>query len=109
MSVPSRTDSGSRFGTGRPSGRAPPPLSLTPQQRSAPVAVTRRDHQRATIVLKRAEGVSQATTARELGVSRPVVIKWERLYVWRKSSAQILAGIRRARQALADLENVNLI
>lgn len=40
----------------------------------------RREHQRAAIVLKRADGVSQAGTARALGVSRPVVIKWERRF-----------------------------
>ena len=66
--------------------RATPPLSLTPEQRSALTAVTqrptatRRDHQRASIVLMRAQGVSQAATARKLGLSRPVVIKWERRF-----------------------------
>ncbi len=59
------------------------PLSITPEQRERLRAVTqrptatRRDHQRASIVLHRAEGLSQAATALKLGVSRAVVIKWE--------------------------------
>ena len=62
------------------------PPRRTPQQREALEAVTQRptsaqrEHQRAAIVLKRADGVSQAATARALGVSRPVVIKWERRF-----------------------------
>ena len=66
--------------------RATPPLSVTPEQRDLLEAVTQRPtatqraHQRAAIVLRRAEGLSQAATARELGVSRPVVIKWERRF-----------------------------
>ena len=66
--------------------RPTPALNITPQQREALEAVTQRptsaqrEHQRAAIVLKRADGVSQAATARALGVSRPVVIKWERRF-----------------------------
>ena len=66
--------------------RSTPALSITPRQREALEAVTQRptaaqrEHQRAAIVLKRADGVSQAATARALGVSRPVVIKWERRF-----------------------------
>ena len=66
--------------------RPTPPLHLTPQQRSELEALTRRptaarrDHQRAAIVLRRADGASQAATARDLGVSRPVVVKWERRF-----------------------------
>ncbi len=66
--------------------RPTPALNITPRQRAALEAVTQRptsaqrEHQRAAIVLKRADGVSQAATARALGVSRPVVIKWERRF-----------------------------
>ena len=66
--------------------RPTPVLNITPRQREALEAVTqrptaaRREHRRAAIVLKRADGVSQAATARALGVSRPVVIKWERRF-----------------------------
>ena len=67
-------------------GRRTPSLDITPQERAALEAVTQRqtvahrDHQRAAIVLRRADGLSQTATARELGVSRPVVIKWERRF-----------------------------
>ena len=70
------------FGMPRPT----PALSITPRQREALRAVmrrptaARRDHQRAAIILRRADGASQSATARELGVSRPVVIKWERRF-----------------------------
>ena len=63
--------------------RPTPALNITPRPREA---LTQRptsahwEHQRAAIVLKRADGVSQAATARALGVSRPVVIKWERRF-----------------------------
>ena len=67
-------------------GRRTPSLHLTSQQHEALEAVTQaptaaqRDHQRAAIVLRRAAGLSQTATARELGVSRPMVIKWERRF-----------------------------
>ena len=67
-------------------GRATPPLDITVREREALEAVTQRrtaahrDHQRAAIVLRRADGLSQTATARELGVSRPVVLKWERRF-----------------------------
>ena len=66
--------------------RRAPSLDLTAEQRNALEAVmraptaARRDHQRAAIVLRRADGLSQTATARELGVSRPVVIKWEQRF-----------------------------
>ena len=77
-----RQDHGGHFGM----GRRTPSLHLTSQQREALEAVARaptaaqRDHQRAAIVLRRAAGLSQTATARELGVSRPMVIKWERRF-----------------------------
>ncbi len=67
-------------------GRPTPSLTVTPEQREALEAVRRRptaaqrDRQRAAIVLLRADGLSQTATARALGVSRPVVIKWERRF-----------------------------
>ena len=66
--------------------RPTPVLDITPRQREALQAVlqrptaARRAYQRAAIVLQRAAGVSQSATARALGVSRPVVIKWERRF-----------------------------
>ena len=62
------------------------PLSITPEQRATLRAVTNRptaphrDHRRASIVLHRADGLSQAETARRLGISRAAVIKWERRF-----------------------------
>ena len=62
------------------------PLSITPEQRAALQAVikrptaSRRDHQRASIVLHRADGLSQAETARKVGVSRVAAMKWERRF-----------------------------
>ena len=67
-------------------GRPTSSLRLAPQEREALEAVAQRptaalrDHRRAAVVLRRADGLSQAATARELGVSRPVVIKWERRF-----------------------------
>ncbi len=67
-------------------GRPTPTLDITPEQRKALEAVTRqptaaqRDHRRAAIVLRRADGLSQTATARDLGVSRPSVVKWEKRF-----------------------------
>ena len=61
-------------------------LGLTPSQRHELQAVVnrpttaQRDYRRARIGLHRAEGLSQAETARRLGLSRAVVIKWERRF-----------------------------
>ena len=72
-------DAGKLAGMPRPT----PELHVTAQQRETLESVTQRptatlrEHRRAAIVLKRAAGVSQAATARALGVSRPVVVKWE--------------------------------
>ena len=61
-------------------------LSITAEQRRALQSVVnrptaaQRDHRRAAIVLRRADGLSQADTARELGISRASVIKWERRF-----------------------------
>ena len=61
-------------------------LSITAEQRRALQSVlnrptaAQRDHRRAAIVLRRADGLSQAETALEVGVSRATVIKWERRF-----------------------------
>ena len=61
-------------------------LSITAEQRRTLEAVlnrptaAQRDHRRAAIVLRRADGLSQAETALEVGVSRATVIKWERRF-----------------------------
>lgn len=62
------------------------PLAITAEQRRALRALVNRpsaahrDHQRAWIILNRAEGLSQTQTAAQVGVTRPVVIKWERRF-----------------------------
>lgn len=59
------------------------PLVITSAQRRALRAIINRpsapyrDNRRAWIILHRAAGLSQAQTAAEVGVARPVVIKWE--------------------------------
>lgn len=61
-------------------------LSVTAEQRRALESVLKRptaaqrDRRRAAIVLRRADGLSQADTALEVGVSRATVIKWERRF-----------------------------
>jgi len=62
------------------------PLAITAEQRrelrgiinrpSAPY----RDNRRAWIILNRADGLSQKQTAAEVGVARPVVVKWEQRF-----------------------------
>jgi transposase len=61
-------------------------LSITAEQRAAlrrlvqqPTA-TQRAVRRALIILHRAEGLSQAETARRVGVNRPVVAHWEQRF-----------------------------
>jgi transposase len=61
-------------------------LEITPEQRrelrstvNRPTA-TWRENRRAWIILNRANGLSQAQTAARVGVSRPVVIQWERRF-----------------------------
>lgn len=62
------------------------PLGITSEQRRALRAMINRpsaphrDHQRAWIILHRADGLSQAETAEKLGSSRPVVIQWEQRF-----------------------------
>jgi transcriptional regulator with XRE-family HTH domain/transposase len=62
------------------------PLGVTPEQRRALRTIVsrpsgpQRDHQRAKIILYRADGLSQAETAARLGISRPVVIQWEQRF-----------------------------
>ena len=59
------------------------PLIISSEQRRALRAIVnrpsaaQREHQRAWIILNRADGMSQLDTAQKLGVSRPVVIHWE--------------------------------
>ena len=65
--------------------RPTPELAITARQREELEAArrptsSRRDHQRATIILRRADGANQTEVAREVGVSRPSVIKWERRF-----------------------------
>ena len=52
----------------------------TLQQRSRSATCSKRDHLRATIVLRRAEGVKQTQLAQELGVSVACVNKWSRRF-----------------------------
>jgi transcriptional regulator with XRE-family HTH domain len=54
---------------------------------------TRREIRRASIVLKRAEGLSQQQTAEFVGVNRPVVVKWEKRF--RQGGIAGLAEARR--------------
>lgn len=58
---------------------------ISSTQRRALRAINRpsspqRDHQRAWIILNRADGLSQQETADKVGVSRPVVIDWEQRF-----------------------------
>jgi DNA-binding XRE family transcriptional regulator/transposase len=62
------------------------PLSITAEQRrelratiNRPTA-SYRENRRSWIILNRADGLSQVETANKVGVSRPVVIKWERRF-----------------------------
>ena len=61
-------------------------LNITAEQRRAfksvlsRPAAAQRDRRRAVIVLRRADGLSQAETALEVSVSRATVIKWERRF-----------------------------
>ena len=62
------------------------PLTITAEQRRALRAIVNRpsaplrDHQRARIILNRADGLSQAETAEAVGISRPMVIQWEQRF-----------------------------
>jgi transposase/transcriptional regulator with XRE-family HTH domain len=62
------------------------PLSITPEQRRELLALINRPtaahrlHQRSSIILSRGDGLSQVQTAAKVGVTRPVVIKWERRF-----------------------------
>src|SRR5256712_12818948 len=66
--------------------RPPEPLSITAEQRRALRATINRppasyrENRRSWIILNRADGLSQVETATKVGVSRPVVIKWERRF-----------------------------
>ena len=61
-------------------------LAITAAQRAALVRLVQRPTasqravRRAQIILHRADGLSQAATARRLGVNRPVVALWERRF-----------------------------
>src|SRR5437899_8780108 len=61
-------------------------LSITPEQRRELRAVINRptasyrQNRRSWIILNRADGLSQVETAAKVGVTRPVVIKWERRF-----------------------------
>ena len=67
-------------------GRPIKPLLITPEQRRELRAIvnrptaTFRENRRAWIILNRADGLSQVQTADKVGVTRPVVIKWERRF-----------------------------
>jgi transposase/DNA-binding XRE family transcriptional regulator len=62
------------------------PLSISPDQRRALRTILQRptslvrDERRARIILARADGLSQAETARTVGVSRTVVSHWEQQF-----------------------------
>jgi transposase/DNA-binding XRE family transcriptional regulator len=61
-------------------------LTINPEQRRELRAIINRpsaayrDNRRAWIILNRADGLSQSQTAAEVGVARPVVIKWEQRF-----------------------------
>lgn len=82
-------------------------LEILPEQRqqlrqiiNRPTASV-RDNRRAWIILNRADGLSQAETAEKVGVSRPVVIKWEERF--RQSGlAGLSDGKGRGRKASLD-------
>src|SRR5882672_8464782 len=63
------------------------PLTISSEQRRELRAIVnrpsapQRDHQRAWIILNRADGLSQVETAEKLGISRPVVIHWEQRFL----------------------------
>jgi transposase len=60
-----------------------------------------RENRRAWIILNRADGLSQTRTAAEVGVARPVVIKWEQRF--RKAGLAGLADSKgRGRKAWLD-------
>lgn len=54
---------------------------------------TKREVRRASIILRRAEGLSQQQTAEAVGVNRPVVAKWEKRF-----SQHGMAGLAEARR-----------
>lgn len=54
---------------------------------------TKRDVRRASIILRRAEGLSQQQVAEAVGVNRPVVAKWEKRFI-----QQGIAGLAEARR-----------
>ena len=62
------------------------PLLITSEQRRELHAIINqptaafRDNRRAWIILNRAKGLSQLQTATKVGVTRPVVIKWEQRF-----------------------------
>src|SRR2546428_10130804 len=62
------------------------PFMITSEQRRELRAIINRptapyrENRRAWIILNRAEGLSQTQTAAEVGVARPVVIKWEQRF-----------------------------
>ena len=74
------------------------PLVITSEQRQELHAIINRptasvrEHRRASIILQRANGLSQNQTAAKVGVARPVVIKWEQRF--RKAG---LAGLADAK------------
>lgn len=74
-------------------------LPLEPEQRKELRRIvnrpksTQREVTRAWIILNRAEGLSQAQTAKKVGVNRPVVVKWEQRF-----RASGLGGLTEARR-----------
>jgi len=83
------------------------PLNITGEQRrelratvNRPTA-TQREHQRAWIILHRAEGLSQAETAQKAGLSRARVVHWERRFV-KNGLAGLAEGKRSGRKPRID-------
>ena len=83
------------------------PLMLTSEQRRELRSIINRptapyrENRRAWIILNRADGLSQTRTAAEVGVARPVVIKWEQRF--RKAGLAGLAESKgRGRKAWLD-------
>jgi len=83
------------------------PLNISSEQRrelratvNRPTA-TQREHQRAWIILNRADGLSQTEAAKKAGLSRPMVVHWERRFV-ESGLAGLAEGKRSGRKLKID-------